>query len=113
MTKFMLLIYGNHEGWNAIDTDGAARIMAAHRSVTEELTTSGELVDTHELSTDGAKIVRTSDGESAVTDGPFVETKEIVAGYYIVDCASIERATELAGRLVESEFAPIEIRRIG
>ena len=112
MTKFMLVIYGNHEGWGALGAEGSQRIMAAHRSVTDELTANGELVETHELSTSAARVVRTSAGTPAVTDGPFVETKEIVAGYYIVDCASIDRATEIAGRLGEAEFAPIEVRQI-
>jgi hypothetical protein len=111
MAKFMLLIYGNHEGWSALGPEGSQRIMAAHRSVTDELVANGELVDTHELSPSAARVVRTTDGSPTVTDGPFVETKEIVAGYYIVECASIERATEIAGRLGEAEFAPIEVRQ--
>jgi hypothetical protein len=113
MTKFMLLIYGNYEGWNALGEGGGKRIMAAHRAVTDELVANGELVETHELRPDDAKVVRSSAGIPTVTDGPFVETKEIVAGYYIVDCASIDRATEIAGRLGEAEFAPIEVRPLG
>ena len=47
-----------------------------------------------------------------VTDGPFMETKETVAGHYLVDCVDMERAVEIAGKLGESTLWPIEIRRI-
>ena len=47
---------------------------------------------------------------SGVTDGPFTEGKELVGGYYIVDCANTERAVEIAGKLMEIEFAPVDVR---
>ena len=50
-----------------------------------------------------------NDGVAAVTDGPFTEAKEVLAGYYLLDC-SLERATEIAARLPEARFSPIEIR---
>jgi hypothetical protein len=46
----------------------------------------------------------------AVTDGPFTEAKEVLAGYYVVDCAGLERAAEIAARLPEAPYSPIEIR---
>ncbi|MGO4231037.1 YciI family protein [Arthrobacter sp. YAF34] len=47
-----------------------------------------------------------------MTDGPFMETKEIVAGYYIVDCVDLVRAVEIAGKLGEARLWPIQVRRI-
>ena len=47
-----------------------------------------------------------------MTDGPFMETKEFLAGFYIVDCVDMERAVEIAGKLGESTLWPIEIRQI-
>lgn len=111
--KYLLMIYGNHQAYGAMSPDGFDRIMRAHKSLTEEITASGELIETNELSIDGAKIVRTHDGVVAITDGPFIEVKEMLAGYYLVECANVERAIEIAGSLAESEFAPIEVRRIG
>jgi len=69
-------------------------------------------IDTNELPVDNAKIVRTKGGVSEVTDGPFVEIKEIVAGYYIVECAGIGRATQIAGKLAEAEFGLVEVRQM-
>jgi hypothetical protein len=45
-----------------------------------------------------------------VTDGPFIETKEIVAGYYVVDCVDMDRAVEIAGKFGEARLWPIEVR---
>ena len=108
--KYMILIYGNIEGWKAMDAAAFGKLIAAHEALVGELTDSGELVETNELPAENAKIVRTKDGVVEVTDGPFVEIKEIVAGYYIVDCVSIDRATDIAGKLREAEFALVEVR---
>lgn len=110
--KYLLIIHGNYEAWNAITPDGIEKIMQAHKSVTDELTASGELIETNELSVNGAKVVRTTGGVPVVTDGPFIEVKEILAGYYLIECVDIDRAVEIAARLAEAEFAPIEVRQI-
>jgi hypothetical protein len=65
----------------------------------KELTESGELVGTQALADpSNTKTVRVRDGVPAITDGPFAEAKEQLSGYLIVDCASPERATEIAAR---------------
>ncbi|MBO1756838.1 YciI family protein [Allobranchiibius sp. CTAmp26] len=107
--RYMILIYGSPGAWKALDPDA---LNAAHVALQDELRSSRELIDTRELSVDDAKIVRTEGGRPVVTDGPFVEIKEIAAGYYIVECSGMDRATEIAGKLVEAQFAPIEVRRI-
>jgi hypothetical protein len=80
--------------------------------VQNELSASGELLDHKELALDNAKIVRTERRIFVITNGPFAGDKEILGGYYLVDCVSLERATEIAGRFLEAEFAPIEVRRL-
>ena len=111
--KYMILIYGSREAWESQGEAGLASVMKAHDALHDEITASGEFVETNELDTRQARVVRTRKGVPTVTDGPFTEAKEIVAGYYIVDCASMDRAVELAGRLTEAEFAPIEVRALG
>jgi len=112
--KFMILIGGNHEGWAALGREGRDRIDAAHESLVEELSASGELGEVNQLGVQAtdARTLRATKHGLTVTDGPFAESKELVAGYYIIDVASIDRATEIAARLVETEFAPVEIRVI-
>jgi hypothetical protein len=111
--KYLLMIYGNSAAWNALTKDAVDRLVRAHQSVQEELTASGELIDSQELAVEDSKVVRTSGGRSVVTDGPFTEGTQFVSGYYLIDCAGVERATEIAGRFAEAEFAPIEVLRLG
>ncbi|MGV8896049.1 MAG: YciI family protein [Rhodoglobus sp.] len=110
--KHLLLIPSNVETWESLPATEIEAIMGAHASLQKELIASGEFVEAHELS-EQAKFVTSKDGRSTVTDGPFMETKEFVAGFYIVDCVDITRAAEIAGKLGESKLWPIEIRQIG
>jgi hypothetical protein len=65
-----------------------------------ELLDSGELVETRGLSTPvHSRRVRLQAGVPVVTDGPYAESEEVLAGYWVIDCASFDRATEIASRL--------------
>ncbi len=59
-----------------------------------------------------ATVVRVDDGEVVTTDGPFAEAKEQLAGFYLVECASIERATEIARQIPEAEAGVVEVRPV-
>jgi len=107
--KYMLLIYGNDETWDALHAEGIEQSLGRHRKLAEELKANGEFVDGIGLTTANARVVKIVEGVPAVTDGPFTEAKEVLAGYYVVEC-SLERATEIAARLPEARFSPIEIR---
>jgi hypothetical protein len=74
-----------------------------------ELSESGELVETRGLTAPvHARRVTLRDGAPVVTDGPYPETQEVLAGYWIVDCASLDRATEIAARLTQTP-GPAEV----
>jgi hypothetical protein len=109
--KHLMLIPNNVDTWNALSPSEIEAIMRAHTSLQQELRASGEFVEAHELGEE-AKFVRNNGSACTVTDGPYLETKEIVAGYYIVDCVDMDRAVEIAGKLGEAKLWPIEIRRI-
>jgi hypothetical protein len=67
---------------------------------TGELVESGELVETRALSAPvHTRRVQLVNGVAVVTDGPYAETQEVLAGYWIVECTSFDRATEIASRL--------------
>ena len=109
--QYMLLIYGNEDAWNDLAANGQDALDASHREVLADLTASGELILSNELSTTDAKVVRRTDRLLA-TDGPFTESKEMVGGFYIVDVGSVDRAVEIAGRLEETTFSQVEIRAL-
>ena len=67
---------------------------------TKDLIDSGELVDNRGLAAPvHARRVQLQDGVAVVTDGPYAETQEVLAGYWVVDCESFDRATEIAAQL--------------
>ncbi|WP_427170250.1 YciI family protein [Arthrobacter sp. 92] len=109
--KHLMLIPNNVDTWNALSASETEAITREHASLQQELRASGEFVEAHELGEE-AKFVRNDGSTCTVTDGPFTETKEIVAGYYIIDCADMARAVEIAGKLGEARLWPIEVRRI-
>jgi hypothetical protein len=112
--KYMILLYGSQQDYDVLagkPTDkpamSAADVAAMHaymESFHKELVESGELVDARGLSAPvHARRVQLQNGVPVVTDGPYPETQEVLAGYTIVDCESFDRATELAGRLVNPD----------
>jgi hypothetical protein len=109
--KYMLLIYGNAQTWDALAAEGMESVYDVHRGVLAETRANGELLAADGLTTDQARVVQLKDGVPAVTDGPFTESKEVLAGYYLLEC-SLERATELAARLPEARYSPIEVRAL-
>lgn len=109
--KYMLLIYGNDQTWDSLDAEGIESVYDKHRALLAETKAAGELLAADGLTTDNARIVQVQDGVPAVTDGPFTESKEVLAGYYLLEC-SLERATELAARLPEARYSPIEVRAL-
>lgn len=109
MTRFLLLVnYDNgvvSDGMPMLDWDPAdvRAHLAYYEALNAELTERGELVGGEALAwPEATKIVR-SDGKSApvVTDGPYAETQEVLAGYWIVECDSFDRATEIAAKLTQ------------
>jgi len=109
--RYMITISTDEDARKAWEADPAS-LDEAHRALAVELQESGELVDSNELDPEDATVIGTYRGKTLATLGPFTEGTEIIGGYYIVDVASRERAVEIAGRLAENRFSPIEIRRM-
>lgn len=115
--KYMLLIYGNREEasqrFREQSDDALDTLIRDHRAFEHELAESGELISAEGLADPvNAKSVRVLGERPAVTDGPFVESKELLAGYYLVDCDGLERALELASRVPDARFNAVEVRPV-
>jgi hypothetical protein len=111
--RYLVTIYNNSDTEEAITSTAEQEFEQAHRAVQAELQASGELVDTQVLSMRDARVVRSTPDGVLVVDGPFTEVREWVGGFYLLECASLDRATEIAGRFVEARYSPIEVRRLG
>jgi hypothetical protein len=111
--KFMLLIYDNPDTRELFFSDEGKGLMAEMETLMNELRESGELVSTEALADpSNTKTVRVQDAVPVVTDGPLAEAKEHFGGYLVVDCESVERATEIAVRWPSARFCPLEVRPI-
>ena len=120
--KYLLMIYSNPASWGhpifmrtrealEMSDDERAGLMREFESLLTEISESGELVGAQALADPiTSRSVRVRDGGTLVTDGPFVEAKEHMAGYFIVDCATPERAEEIASRFPDARFAGVEVR---
>jgi hypothetical protein len=109
--KYLIMIYLNQETFAALSDEERAAILAGHDAFHGPLRESGELVGFAALDDPTrSSTVRVVDGLPAVTDGPFAEVKEYLAGYYIVDCATRERAHELAAMIPDARYTPVEVR---
>jgi hypothetical protein len=110
--KYMLMIYSNPAARQAVAAT-ADDVMAEVDALMKELTESGELAGGQALAEpEAARTVKVRAGVPAITDGPFPEAKEYLAGYLIVDCDSIERATEIAARWPDARLCAMEVRPI-
>ncbi|WP_436491745.1 YciI family protein [Actinokineospora sp. HUAS TT18] len=111
--KYLLSIYANPANWEALPEAERDGLMAEYGKFTQEIAESGELVDGAPLGDPTtANTVRVRAGQADVVDGPFAETKEHLAGYYIVECASQERAVELAAKIPDARYNAVEVRAV-
>jgi len=114
--KYLIQIYSNPESramWESFSAEQQAEGYAYYQGISEELTSRGELVASEALADVSlAKRVTHTDRGTAASDGPFAETKELLAGFYLVDVENESRAVEIAGRFPEAEFGLIEVRPV-
>ena len=109
--KYMILAYGSQQDYDALagrpdpgrpawSAEDFAVMGAFMEKFSKELAESGELVETRGLTAPvHARRVQLDHGATVVTDGPYAEAQEVLAGYWIVECVSFDRATEIAARL--------------
>jgi hypothetical protein len=110
--RYMLLIYSDHEKLDALSPEEYEKGAVEFAALTQSLAESGELVAHAPLRTDVATTVRLQDGAPVPSDGPFAETKEHLCGFYMVDCADLDRAIEIAGRIPTLPLGSVEVRPV-
>ncbi|GAB3159631.1 YciI family protein [Amycolatopsis sp. NPDC004378] len=113
--KYLLAMYMNPDVWDGLSDGEKDEVMTGHGEFIRRIRESGEMIGTQALDAPAkSAVVRVKDGMPAVTDGPFVESKEFLAGYYLVECASQERAYEVAAMIPDAkiEGLGIEVRPV-
>ena len=111
MSQYMLLVYEEEvdEAEQAEREQVTPTLLELHAGLRE----AGLLVGVHRLhSTESATSVRVRDAETEITDGPFAVTKEVLAGYYVLECADLDEALKHARRLPMARWGTVEVRPI-
>jgi hypothetical protein len=113
--KYMILLYGSQRDYDLMSGKAGAESGVAPEdfkpmfefmeSWNQSLVESGEFVDARGLTAPVlTRRIQLRDGAPVVTDGPYPETQEVLAGYNIVECASFDRATEIAAELTTCPY---------
>ena len=98
--RYMMLVYTQETEMEKAPAEAMAKMFAGHMAVQQETGRRGIFRAAEPLKfTSTATTVRVQDGKTLVTDGPFAETKEQLAGYYILDCADLDEALEWAAKI--------------
>ena len=115
--EYLLLIYEDEKTAPKCESpskeEGFETVLDEYIAYTGEVEKAGILLGANPLeSTDTSTTVQTRDGRTLTIDGPFAETKEQLAGYYLVDCQSESEALDWAAKIPSAKWGSIEVRPI-
>lgn len=114
--KYLILIYSNpmsREIWEGLSDDQRTVGFKSYAALNDDLRASGEMIVTEALADPSlAKRVTVREGRAMTTDGPYAEAKELLAGFYLIECESMERAIEHAARVPEAQLGLVEVRPV-
>ncbi|MFI6507856.1 YciI family protein [Streptosporangium sp. NPDC050855] len=114
--KYVILIYSNPESrqlWDEFPAERRREGLEAYAALDEALAATGELIVSEALAPPATgRRVRVEAGVTTSADGPFAEVKEVVAGFYLVECDGLDRAVEIAARVPEAALGLVEVRPV-
>jgi hypothetical protein len=109
--KFMLIVHHDEEAFSKIEKEKRQQLLAESIELTHQLHAAGQYLSASPLHpAETAVIVRVREGKSLVTDGPFIETREQIAGYFLVDAKDLDEATRIATRVPGARVGTVEVR---
>lgn len=120
--KYVILIYGSPKNWQHpvflqygdLSAEEREQQLSAFDAFNRDLEASGKMViGTPLAAPEVTKTLRERDGELSITDGPFAEAKEQLAGFLVVECERIEEAYEIAKNFPDIKYAAVEVRQLG
>ena len=111
--RYLLLIYGDEEAWKNMAPGDQASEFQAYEDYGKWLQEKGWMRGGHALQASAtATQVRVREGKRLTTDGPFVETKEQLGGYYLVEARDLDEAITVAAKIPAVRWGSIEVRPI-
>ncbi len=111
--KYLLLVYHNEERFNRIPEGTRKDMLAESIQLCHQLASKGQYVHASPLQPEATgAMVRVRDGKPTMTDGPFMETKEQLAGYFLVETEDREEAIRIAERVPGARIGTVEVRPV-
>jgi hypothetical protein len=111
--QYLLMLYSEEGGWARMSKAEQERGVAAYTAYTEALKAAGVWVGSNRLqNVDAATTVRLIEGKSQVLDGPYVDSKEQLGGYYLIDVPDLDAALSWAARCPGASHGTVEVRPI-
>lgn len=111
--KYMLLVHHDEQAFGKFSETKRQQMLEESIQLTHQLHADGQYLSAsplHEAAT--AAIVRVRDGKQFVTDGPFIETREQLAGYFLIDAKDLDEATLIAGKVPGARIGTVEVRPV-
>lgn len=111
--QYLLMLYSDQSAWGRMSSSDQERGVAAYRAYTQALKEAGVWVGSNRLQdTETATTVRLVDGKSQVLDGPYVDSKEQLGGYYLIEASDLDAALGWAARCPGASHGTIEVRPV-
>jgi hypothetical protein len=111
--QYLLALYASESGWNTLTPEQQQQGYVAYMAYTEALKTAGAYVGSNRLQpVSTATTVRLADGKPQVLDGPYVESKEQLGGYYLIEAADLDAALAWAARCPGAGHGIVEVRPV-
>ena len=109
--KYLCLIHLNEKELDAIPPGELSDLNGRHLDFNDGLRTTGHFIVAEALEPSGTTAcVRVRGGKATVTDGPYAETKEVVAGFYLIEAENMDEAVAIAGRIPSATIGTVEVR---
>jgi hypothetical protein len=112
--KYILLIYGDEKAWESLSKEEMEKVYDGHRAYGEAMTKAGVILGGHELKpvSTATSLRFGGNGRPKVIDGPFAETKEQLAGFYLIEVDNLEQALEWAEKMPGMLGGTVEVRPV-
>ena len=111
--KYLCLIYSDESVWPTLPQAETEKWMKEYREFGESIKQSGQYVAGHRLEpSHSATTVRIRNGKLSTTDGPFMETKEQLGGFYMIEAKDLNEAIQIASRIPSAKLGCIEVRPV-
>lgn len=112
MAQYVLFLHESPGDWEGASPEEMQRVIEKYRAWSQGLMEAGKLREGHKLRDEGGRRLARRGGETAVTDGPYVEAREVVGGLFVVEADGYDEAVEIARGCPHLEHGWIELREI-